>query len=91
MKIHVLFGVRKEAYEGQYGTEVRLAWDEYCIEENPEGWDEAVEKERQAIGDDMQAMRVVVLDVNENEIRKLIIGTPVVEAKIDEASTEAEG
>lgn len=92
MKVHILFGVRKEDYPGQYGTEARLAWDEYCIEENPEGWAKAVEEERKLVGDDMQAMKVVVLDVDEDRIRKLVVGdTPVVKARIDEAGTEAEG
>jgi hypothetical protein len=42
MQIHMLVAHRNERYTGEYGPEVCVAWDEYCIEENREGYDAEV-------------------------------------------------
>ena len=82
MRIHVLFGQRKEDYDGQYAPEALLAWDEYSREDNYDGFEEAVENEKKTVGDQMTAMRVIDLEVDGDKIRRLLIGTPVVKATI---------
>ena len=44
--------------------ELIVAWDEYSIEENWEGWVAACKKELDAIGDDVAAKRFLNLKVN---------------------------
>ena len=40
MKLRCLFGMRKEAYEGEYGPELLVAVDEFTDDENPTFFDE---------------------------------------------------
>jgi len=83
MKIHVLFGQRKEAYEGEYGPEVLLAWDEFTADENPDGFHEAVQKAMKANENEMQAMILVDLQIDQSQIRSLLVPTrPTLHAEI---------
>lgn len=78
MKVHVLFGIRQERYDGECGPEVLLAIDEFCREENPQGWDEDVVKTRARFKNDMRAMRVIDIEVEDARIRDLLLQDPVV-------------
>jgi hypothetical protein len=82
MKIHVLFGQRRERYEGEHAPEILCAWDEWSIEENPDGFSEAVELARKEVGEEMVATRVIILDVDGDKIRKMLVGVPRVAAEI---------
>jgi hypothetical protein len=82
MDIHILFIQRKESYEGEYAPEALVVWDEFAMEENPEGFDEACAKELKAHGDQVQAHRVFRFHVDGDVIRKKLIGTPTLEATL---------
>lgn len=83
MKLHVLFIQRKESYPGQYAPEARIVWDEYSRDENPEGFDEAVEKDLAEVGrSSIIGHKVIAVEVPQDEIRSKILDTPVVEGQI---------
>lgn len=87
MKVHILFGQRKESYEGEHAPEVLAAWDEYSVEENPEGFDQDVALCLKEVGDSMAATRVIKIDVDQARIRALLVGTPIVKGVIDDPGT----
>ena len=83
MKLHILFGQRKESYEGEHAPEALLCWDEYSVEGNPEGFDKEVEETKKACEpDSFMAMRVIEIEVSQDRIRKLLVDTPVVHGDI---------
>lgn len=82
MKLFVLFGQRKESYEGEYAPEALLVWDEYMVDDNFEGYEKAVADEKNKSAGWMQTMRVVTLEVNQDTIREMLIGEPIVKARI---------
>lgn len=82
MELHILFGQRKESYPGEYGPEVLVCWDEFCIDENPEGFHEAVEKARKEYESSFTSMRVVVVKVDGSKIKQLLNETPAVNGEI---------
>jgi hypothetical protein len=85
MNILVLFGQRRERYEGEYAPEVMLAWDEATVEENPDGFDKAVDDARREAGDDMASTRIVRVTVDGDRIRRLLVGTPTVAGEVADA------
>lgn len=90
MKIHVLFAQRKESYPGEYGPEVLLAWDEFSVDENPDGFDEAVRETAKKNAGEMSAIRLVALEVDQHAIRELLVPKePTVRSAIDPKETEA--
>ena len=84
MRLSILFGQRKEHYEGEYAPEALLVWDEYARDENPEDFDEALEKAKAEQGDGMQAFKVIDIEVDQDKIRKLLVGAPVLQGTIKE-------
>lgn len=84
MKIKVLFGQRKESYPGEYGPEVLFAWDEFCVDQNPEGFADALEKTRAEYAPDMAAMRLLDVEVDQDRIRRLLLATPMVSGTVRE-------
>ena len=44
MSLYVLFGYDDVHMQDDLVPEALLVWDEFCIENNPEGYDEAVQK-----------------------------------------------
>jgi hypothetical protein len=82
MKLHILFGQRKEAYEGEHAPEPLLCWSEFEIDDNPEGWEEAKEKEIENGKSWLQATREICLSVDGDRIRQLLVGIPTVAASI---------
>ncbi len=86
MIIHILFGQRKEQYEGQYAPEVLVAWDEFCIDENPDGWTKATEKAKtDEYSKEFVAFRIVRVAVNGHEIRNLLLASvPVIRGQIQD-------
>lgn len=66
MRIMTLWGKRKD------GTiELMVAWDEHCVEGNPEGFDEALEESRKSWGDDLAEDRPLVLDIPDQTIDRM--------------------
>ena len=68
MRLSILFGQRKEHYEGEYAPEALLVWDEYARDYNPEDFDEALEKAKAEQGDGMQAFKVIDIEVDQDKI-----------------------
>ena len=83
MKLYVLFGQRKESYDGEHAPELLLAWDEYSVEENGEGWERELEEMKKVHGASMTAMRVINIEVDQGRIRALLIKTPTVAGAIE--------
>ena len=82
MNLHILFIQRKERHPGEHAPEARIVWDEFSVEENPDGFEEACAKDLKEIGNDIQAHRVIQVAVGQDEIRKLLLDAPTVEGKI---------
>ena len=85
MLIYVLFAQRKEDYPEQYAPEVLVAWDEFCVDGNLEGWEETKKRAIEACGDQLTATREITLSVSGDKIRAMLVETPSVKAKIVEA------
>ena len=60
MKIKCLFGMRSNGY----GIELMVAWDEYCIDENSEGFEEDCKKAKASWGTDLLTTRFVEIQIN---------------------------
>ena len=65
MKLHCLFGLRK----GYELPELMVAWDEYCVDSNPEGFEEDCEKAKESWGDDLVAHRMIEVKIDEEQLR----------------------
>jgi len=78
MKITCMFGQRRSDPDV---IELMVAWDEYCLDENPEGFAEACETAKRSWGDDMLAEREVEIVVDERKIRGLF-GTATISGDV---------
>lgn len=65
MKIICLFGQRRDPEI----IELMVAWDEYCVDANVEGFDEACDAAKRSWRDDLLESRVVEIEVDEDAIR----------------------
>jgi len=54
-----------------YGIELMVAWDEYCIDENSEGFEEDCKKAKASWGSDLETTRLVDIEVDEDDLRSL--------------------
>jgi hypothetical protein len=71
MRIVCMFGARKSSVDDNEPIiELMVAWDEYCIDENPEGFEEDCEKAKKSWGNDLAAYRMVDININEKELRE---------------------
>ena len=69
MLLYVLFGLRK----GDDTPEALVCWDEYCIDANPDDYEQAIlDAIRQR--DDFEAFRRVKIQVDGREILRLLVG-----------------
>lgn len=75
MDLHVLFMQRKERYEGEYGPEAILCWDEYCVNENPDGFDQAVEKAKRDYHDDSAGFAMTRISIDGDKVREMCLQT----------------
>lgn len=82
MNLHILFGQRIQAREGEYAPEVLLCWTEYDIDENPEGFDEEVERAQEKAASDFSTTRVIIVQVDQDRITRLLNEAPVVKGKV---------
>jgi hypothetical protein len=69
MKIVALFGIR--AYEPDL-PELLVAWDEYSIDENGDGWEEEKDQRVNLIGDELIATAEIIIDVSEKSILSIL-------------------
>lgn len=79
MRITCLFGQRKSQPEA---IELMTAWDEYCIDNNPEGFEEDCERAKKSWGDELLQWRLVDLATSSTDLEKLFT-TPTLEGKIE--------
>jgi hypothetical protein len=64
-------------YKGADGPDLIEAWDEYGIDNNPEGWQEACEKALASVGDDLRAHRFIRLTVDYEKIEQAFLDVEV--------------
>lgn len=81
MNLHVLFIQRAEGYPGEHAPEARIVWDEFSVDENPDGFDEAIANELDEVPDAV-AHRVVCIAVDQDAIRELLLGTPTIAGRL---------
>lgn len=65
MRISTVWAVRKHSPDE---PELVVAWDEFCIDANPEGFDEDVKRALESMGSDLLTHRVIVLRANYPDI-----------------------
>jgi hypothetical protein len=82
MDLYILFGQRKENYDGEHAPEALLCWTEYDVDENGEGWDAEVAKVTATNATSMAAIRVVRVAVDQDKIRRLLLVPPKVEGNV---------
>lgn len=67
MKLYVIFGQRIERYEGECAPEVIDCWDENSAEENPDGYQDAIDKAKAlTVGKGAEFLSVIVAEVSVN-------------------------
>lgn len=66
MIVHTVWGVRKDSPDE---PELMTAWDEYSVDNNPEGFREDVQKHLDSWGDDLLEHRQIEILVPESSIR----------------------
>jgi len=85
MILHVIFGQRTCSYPGEYGPEVIDCWDENCVDDNPEGFDEAIEKAKARMGGknpEFTSVRVLDVGLDGDKIDRLLNKTPSLAGEI---------
>jgi hypothetical protein len=76
MKINAMFVTRESA---PTIPELIDAWDEFCIEENPDGYEAAVRSQQSEVGDgDVKAFAIVTFEVPDSPIIDALYPDPVV-------------
>jgi len=75
MIVRTMWGVR----HGYNNPELMVAWDELCVDENPEGFDDDCERSRKSWGEDLKAERFIdivvdVQQINEHFRSKNVVG-----------------
>lgn len=77
MKLYTLWGQRPNRYYGEHAPELLTAWDEFCVDENPEGWEEAQKEAISAAGDGAFATtKVIVIEVNQDSVDHILNHPP---------------
>lgn len=86
MKVYLMFGQRPVLYEGELGPEaLDFAWDEYCVDDNPEGFEEAVKAaEEKAKKDGFLRTKLFAVEVDSNAIDRALNKTPVLKGTVSE-------
>ena len=69
MRLVCVFALRKGIEDT---PELLLAWDEFCIEENPEGFDEQRERVIRECGDDLAAVGDISVEVDMGQIAAIL-------------------
>ncbi len=83
MKLFILFGQRNQSYEGEYAPETLVCWEEFSVEENPEGFEGECDAAREKNKNDFSAFRVIHVNVDGDKIDRLLNKTPVVKGDIE--------
>ena len=75
MKIHILFGLRKQSYPGQYAPEALEVMDEYAMDDNLDYLKDKSEEYKKS--DEFQSLRIFEIKVDQNRILDVLIGHEV--------------
>lgn len=84
MKLYILFGQRKQTYDGEYAPEALVCWTEYDADENPDGFASACQDATAMYGSEFSAFRVINVLVDGDKIDRLLNGTPTVKGEVEE-------
>lgn len=76
IQIHTLWGTRK-GYENDV-PELMVAWDEYAVDANPNGFVLACQTERDAWGSDLVAERFIMIDLPRDQIMHAFLPITIV-------------
>ena len=72
MKIRCLFGSRQHSHSlDQLSIELMVAWDEYCVDENSEGFEEDCKKAKASWGSDLHQWREIDIEVDEKALHEM--------------------
>lgn len=77
VEVRSLWITRKSIDGGFHFPELLVAWDEYGIDENYEGWREACDDALAACGDDVAQWRIIPLRVCREDVEAVFEGGPV--------------
>lgn len=64
------------------GPELLLAWDEYSIEENPEGFREACTKTLSTLQGEFIRQQLIELDINDQKLEQALNNNPTIKASV---------
>lgn len=84
MIIKTMWGLRRN----ESTPELMEAWDELCVEENPEGFTEACEKRRQEWGSDVKNVRFIDLEVSTRTVHETFATKTIMAKAVDAAKAE---
>jgi hypothetical protein len=84
MKLHVLFGQRKQRYDGEFAPEALDCWDECSIDQNPAGFEQSIAGAMATYTSEMSAMRVIVVEVDGDKIERLLNRAPAVAGTVED-------
>ena len=79
MKLTCLFGTRKGMYEA---PELMVAWDEYCLDANPEGFEEECENAKKSWGNDLGQWRIVEIEISQEKLEEHF-AEPTLEGEVE--------
>lgn len=81
----MLWGQRKVNYPGEYAPELMVAWDEYCLDANWEGYEEEKAKVIAEWGTELLMARELILEVPDDAIDALFETPTVAAAAVERA------
>jgi hypothetical protein len=83
MQIRLIIAQYKQSYPGEYMPNVVDAWDEYVLEDNWQGYEEALAKHKAGEGTDYEpnGVKELIVTVPDDVITGLF-DIPVVEAQV---------
>lgn len=71
MDIHLIIAQYRGCSIPQYMPNVIEAWDEYMLDDNYEGWKAALDAAQAKVGDDYEAVRVMIVEVPDQAVVNL--------------------
>jgi hypothetical protein len=66
---------RQERYEGEFGPEALVAWDEYSIDDNPDGFREEVEQAKRQHKDCSAGFALIKINIDGDKVRGMCLQT----------------
>lgn len=79
MEIYTVWGVRKVSPEE---PELVTAWDEYSVDNNPEGYDEDVRRGLASWGDDLLTFRAIRISIPDSAVQAAF-GSTMIEGSVE--------